>query len=164
MNYISLFLIILITAYWITTTVKFGAPKSFSDSWYQWSQVGYSDVFAWFIIGVGCLVAAMPLVYEYKDISSVLLMFTGAFLCGVGIAANFKDQGVGTKHVISTYAAIACAFLAVIINGYPSIWTFVPFCVSVILIILIQISNLRNKTAVQEGVLFYAVLGQLTFL
>jgi hypothetical protein len=157
MNYIALIGLVLVTGYLITTVKLFGVPKSISDSWYLYARKGYSDVFAWFIIGLGCLIAFMPLAYTYTHDASALWMGTGAFLCGIGIAANFKDKKPGIIHVICTYTAILGAFAAHIINS-PEFVSFLPLIVSVVGLILLKVFRVKNFTWWMEIVLIYAIL------
>jgi hypothetical protein len=145
MNYVTLICLVLVTGYLITTVKLFGVPKSISDSWYLYGTKGYSDVFAWFIIGLGCLIAFMPLAYTYTHDASALWMGTGAFLCGVGIAANFKEKKPGIIHNVCTYLAIAGAFAAHIVNKVELV-SFIPLAVSVLGLILLKMFKVLNFT------------------
>ena len=159
MNHIAIICLIIITGYLIITVKIFGVPKSISDSWYLYGKKGWSDIFSWFIIGLGCLVALMPLVYTYKNDSSVLLVATGAFLCGIGISSNFKDKQPGLIHVVCTYVSTAGAMTAHIVENWPRFDSFLPLAVSVLGLILLKVFKVSNFTFWIEIILLYSILG-----
>ena len=128
----SLFLISLVSflGYMSFIIIKYGIPASISETYYLLPKKIGHIVFMFWTVAV-----ALPLMVFGAEISpdgfpcQFMIFFCGAFLIGVGTAAQFKEDFVRKYHFI--FAGICAAFsLGWIYFTIPGLF-WIPFALAV---------------------------------
>jgi hypothetical protein len=122
---------------------KFGVQESISDSWYCLSQK-----WNWLFTVVFCFGIGVTNAFH----GNLLYLISGAFLCFVGVATEFKSEWLltGTIHVIGAVGSIAFSVVALIIDGVY--WPIIP-----IFLTWITLKNIRNSTWWSECIAFLVI-------
>lgn len=118
---------------------KHGVLPSISDSYYAFRQ-------NWFFTIYMCLCGA-PLIPSGNG----WYFFAGAFLCFVGIAANFKEKLPGRVHVYAVAGAIFCG-----LGGLAVDQIYFPLVI-VVLSGLLHVFKVKNATWWVEIICFAAI-------
>ena len=118
-----IFQIALFLAYTIFVWATYGVQKSISESWYTLEKKGwlFTIAFSW---GLG-----VSTIFH----GGVWFFLSGAFLCFVGAATQFKaDKNTRGVHNIGTVGSIVFALTALALHGIW--WPFLPILASLSLI------------------------------
>lgn len=108
----------LMTAYLLLTIWRFKkVPKSISDTYYQWAEVGTKYLFTFVMWAVGILIL-IYWVSKAELCKCQFLAFTSVSgMCFVGAACAFKETLTRATHFTSAGIWAASALLFFIING-----------------------------------------------
>lgn len=166
MNFYSLACIV-ITALYLGLTYAFcGMTESISATFYKWQQRNYSAMFSvWAVLlALGCF---LHTVYDYKDVTKVLIIIAGFLLFCVTIASTFREDKVAAMHYAVTIGCIIAGFAAVTIEDYGERLWWLPvigFVVGCIIMKLVKIPNFTYWAEVLAIVIIFATLGQAQIL
>lgn len=162
MNLIALFTLLTFVIFW---GIRFreGVPSSLSDDFYRLKAKGKSHYFDAFFLIIGLSMWFYGL-YDYKDITLMLLAAAGFFLMVVAMAPFFKVAKIATWHYAGAIMAIALGFAAVTFEHLGSIDTFLPLSVFVLGVILMKTMRISNETTWVEILAAIATFTRLTVI
>lgn len=125
----------------------YGVQQSISDSWYALGR--RSPLFTLWMIAVGISVICMVAYFD-----NVLYFLSGACLCFVGVAAEFKQRMTGVVHSVG---AIGGIFLALAGIAYDGVWESSAIFIGGAA--LLRYLNISNKTWWIETWAFICIIG-----
>lgn len=137
MNLIAAATILTFIIYW-AFRFKEGIPPSLSDDFYRLKAKGKSNYFDAFFFAVGLSMLFYG-VYDYKDITLLLLAVAGFFLLTVPIASYFKESDVKYWHYQGAFVAITLGFAAVTYQYWGELIAFLPLSVFILGVILLKV-------------------------
>lgn len=132
------FSVCLIVAYLVGTIFRFKKiPKSISDTYYQWSNVGNRFLFTFVMWAVGFPILIYWIDVSYKSIQFVPFLSISGMLF-VGAACAFKETLTKAVHYAS---AGVWAFFAILYFILVGDWLAICSGVSVFIIVALMIDN-----------------------
>lgn len=114
MFFILLVLTLLISAYLIGCTIKFGVPNSLSETYYSLGRYGWIFQTCIFLIGVTLLPVWLPLSEESHQ---SLVFLACASLCFVASAPAFRIELQGKVHYSAAVVCCVSVFAWQILEG-----------------------------------------------
>lgn len=113
--------ITLFMSYIITSIVKFGIPKSISDTYYLWKMYNIGYLFNFIMVSCGFLLATVWIPAEPSKFQ-FLPFLACAGMMFVGTASAFKESLTKTVHFTGAYVwGIATVIWLLLVGSYESI-------------------------------------------
>lgn len=145
MNFYSIACLVVTALYLLLSYAFIGPTESISSTFYGWKNRNYSAMFSiWaFLLFLGC---ALHILYDYKDLTKILIAFAGFLLFCVTIASTYKEDKVARIHYIVTVLCIISGFAAVTYEDYGERFWWLPVVGYVAGCIILKVAKMPAYT------------------
>lgn len=138
MNKFVIFQSIVFISFLTYSWLRVGIKESISALWYALGKQSF--LFTLFTWGVGLPMILLIITDQYSQLTDIFLFLSGAFLCFVGAATEYKERTTDIIHYVGATGAIVFGFAANL--SHNLMWQPVAmFIVGTILLKLFKVSN-----------------------